>query len=144
MSRDIPVAQIVFKEKYVTISFDPTTGFVLLDWHSYATSGQFRHTITTLLAFVESKSKSHAHIGLLADTVKLGVITKEDIEWNAKEINPYIFKAGVKKVAFIIPENIFTQLSITTYQQQTKVEDTGSLISQMFADRASAQKWLSE
>jgi hypothetical protein len=94
-----------------------------------------------MLEFVQEKCQEHKHIGLLADTAKLGVVSRENVAWMAETTDPQLYKCGVRKVAFIVPENTFTKVSLELYTGKVKTEE-GKLTPAQFTDREEAKNWL--
>ena len=131
----------IINDKDVTLFFDKNIPCVDLLWSGFVPPARFRDIITHVLEFIKAKSQEYPHIQLLADTRKLGAVTTENVEWMAGEIDPQLYKYGVRKAAFIIPENLFTLRSLNLYEEKVK-EEEGKLVPGQFSEIEEAKNWL--
>jgi hypothetical protein len=69
------------------------------------------------------------------------VISPENQVWMAKEIFTAYAEAGMKKKAFLMPEDFFTQVSM---EQHVQEDTTNSFVYGFFDDFDTAKKWLNE
>ena len=85
--------------------------------------------------------KKHGPSKSLIDTRQfLFTITPEVQEWTDKEIFPVFVESGLKKLAFVVSQSLFAQVSV----EQMLDEQTASqhFQSQYFDDRDKALAWL--
>ncbi len=75
---------------------------------------------------------------IVSDTLNQGVVKPEDTEY-AGSVMPVIFAKGLKAMAFVIPENIFTQLSLKRFADQEQSDNV-----QYFKSVPDAHTWLDE
>ena len=66
----------------------------------------------------------------------------EDMAWAAREADPLLYAAGMRKIAFIVPETAIGRTSVKTYQKAAEVISPSPLESRQFSDLASARAWL--
>lgn len=135
---------IILTERWVTLLFDPTIPCLHSQWHQGVTSEQFRSVVLQMKDYVIQHQAQHQSIQMLTDIRKIGVVRKEDAEWVANEVDPILHKAGMRKVAFVVPENMFTVFSVHNYQQQTHQQNDDLIQSRVFCEIAEAKQWLKE
>lgn len=82
--------------------------------------------------------EKHQAVTTIVDTLKFQyTIIPAMQDWYNKEITPRNFNAGMRKIAFIVPEEIFSMVSI-----QQIFDDQGEIIFQYFENEHEAKKWL--
>lgn len=133
----------IFTKDYVNITFDADVPCVILSWNGFAFPEEFKEAVINMLGFIEKNHKTYPCIQLLADSRNLGIVNRDVVTWMADEIDPELYKFGVRKVAFIVPENEFTQNSINQYKAKV-IEQPGKLSPREFFDIDEAKKWLKE
>jgi hypothetical protein len=70
------------------------------------------------------------------------IVTEEIQKWHDNEIVPQYIKNGVKKIAFVQPEEIFAQLGHQFIFDEAKAKD--SLQVAFFSNEQEARTWLSK
>lgn len=109
----------IFERDYVNISLNTEIPCVMLVWNGFVESEKFKEAILVMVDYImTNKNKYKKSIQLFADTRNLGIVNRETIDWMAKETDPKLFNAGVRKIAFIVPLNDFTKNSIKQYKAQ--------------------------
>lgn len=103
-------------------------------WTGFATSDSFREAIDMTVEFIQT----HRVKTLLADTASQKVVQFDDSEYAASKM-PVIFGCGVKAMAFVLPRNIFTQMSLKSFAEANK----GSAIN-YFTTPEDAVSWLNK
>lgn len=111
---------LILKETSVTISFDASIPCVFLHWHGFISGAKFKSAVICMLEFLRLNSSQDNPIQILADTRKLGIVDRKIVEWMSKEIDPLIYQYGTRKVAFMVPENNGTKVSIKQYKTTIK------------------------
>lgn len=77
--------------------------------------------------------------GNIVDTRKFGfAISPELQQWYNAEINPRSYAAGLRKMAFIVPENVVSEFSIEQIFSEQSL-----IIFNFFQNLHQAQSWLS-
>lgn len=76
----------------------------------------------------------------LYDTRESGPLPDEGLQWAAKELLPDFYKkmSGGRKVAFVVGENLFAQLTISEITGDYRPEDE----TRFFARKDEAVEWL--
>ena len=131
----------ILETQEVTLEFDSTIPCVDLIWQGFVPAERFRSVIEIMVEFIKEKSREYKHIQLFADIRKLGEVSIENVDWMAETIDPELYKCGVRKVSFIVPENAFTKVSLEFYTEKVEAEE-GKLIPAQFFDSEEAKNWL--
>ncbi|TAE72652.1 MAG: hypothetical protein EAZ85_09155 [Bacteroidetes bacterium] len=94
-----------------------------------------------LILFTDSL-KEHNCDKFMVDTRYGHVVMGLDIqEWHDSQIVPIYLALGIKKIAFILPEDAFVSMSLT----QTFEEEKGQLLNtRYFDDEKNALEWIAE
>lgn len=77
---------------------------------------------------------------ILTDTTHMGAINPDDQQWSITDWLDRALKAGYKRLAIILPDEIFTQLSVNDIISQ--VEGTNPVVIQYFKSIPEAKTWL--
>lgn len=132
--------QVSFYENdIVIISYLPDSQSILCQWKDFPDSAEFRNGMNEM----EKAMLKYNTNTILADSRKQGAISPEDQHWalydwglEAKE------KLGTKqKVAIVVPDDIFAQLSLDAVMSDSAVAETDM---SYFPDPDAAEKWLIE
>ncbi|MGM0651085.1 MAG: hypothetical protein ACQES1_11350 [Bacteroidota bacterium] len=123
---------IVFQNKNVKITFDQGKKRLTQEWTGFASSEAFREGIDKTCDFVKANNVKT----IVSDTLHQKVVKSDDAEYAASVI-PTMARNGMKAMAFVVPENVFTKLSLDKFSHSVKGENT-----MYFKTRAEADKWL--
>lgn len=123
---------IVHQHPHVTIDYDQFKKRLTQVWNGFIASKDFRDAIDATVKFAEKNQVKT----IISDTLNQGVVKPEDTEY-AGSVMPKLVAKGLKGMAFVIPENIFTQLSLKKFADN---EQTKSV--QYFKSVSDATKWL--
>lgn len=126
----------LYEKPYLVIEYDAEKKLVIQNWKGFATSAEFRAGIEKSVEIFRQKKPC----GLLSNTKNSSLVKKEDTEWAATYGIGNMLQNGLKAVAFIIPTNAFTQMSVSNFKNQTK---EAPFIMQYFDDVDKAKEWLS-
>lgn len=115
--------------------------YMEFNWNSKSekmTADEYKETLLQYADFVEKYKPNK----MLLDTIhNKFIITPELQEWSNKEIFPRSFKAGITKIATLLPEDVVTQVS---QEQLFDEEESKKKANQYFSDKVKAIKWLLE
>jgi len=79
---------------------------------------------------------------LLSDATEMAFLVTPDLqEWVASTISPQFVKAGIKKVAFLVPKEIFAQVALEQMGDESK-NNKVPLAVQYFDNKEKANFWL--
>lgn len=131
----------LFEEKYGTLEYDSTVPCITATFNGFMSSEQFRAFLTTGLDHLIEKKQLHDRILWLADTTKHVVQPDKDTHWVAEVWNPRALKGGIRHVAFVLPENVFGNMSVKRYSDSNKSKQEAMMDVQMFGDITSAKNW---
>ncbi|HYC85561.1 MAG TPA: hypothetical protein VEB86_10080 [Chryseosolibacter sp.] len=130
----------LYEEKYGTLEYDATVPCITATFNGFMNSEQFKSFLNRGLDLLIEKKKIHSRILWLADTRKHVVQPEKDTTWVADDWNPRALKGGIQHVAFVLPENVFGDLSVKKYAEKNDIQEN-KMVVQMFGDIESAKKW---
>jgi hypothetical protein len=100
--------KVYFDIDYITIKYDAAHHVLIVTWNLSSTSKEFRHGMMMML-----EAMKHFNVGRLAsDVTRLGALLEDDQIWAATEWRALAVPAGYSKVAFILSDDIFTNVSM--------------------------------
>lgn len=130
----------LFQEKFGTLEYDATVPCITASFNGFMSSEQFRTFLNKGLDALVEKKKIHNKILWLADTSKHVVQPDSDTKWVADDWNVRALKAGIRHVAFVLPENVFGNASVKRYAENND-KNSDKMVVQMFGDVRSAKDW---
>ncbi|WP_333819197.1 hypothetical protein [Ohtaekwangia sp.] len=133
----------LFEEKYGIVEYDASIPCIVLTVSGFMTSEQFRFLLNKGLEHYITKKKDHDKLLWVADTRKHAVHSDEDMRWVADDWNPRALAAGLRYMAFVLPENVFGDLTLKKYAQHTEKRND-DLVMEMFGDLQAAKAWCKE
>jgi hypothetical protein len=128
------IPMIIFQSTHVTIQHDEKRKWLIQTWNDFVPSGEFRNAIDYTVSFIENNKVSV----IISDTLKQHAIKPEDSEY-ASSVIPLLFEKGVKAMAFIISEDIFTKMSLKKFADLEKEHHHNI---EYFFDMEEATHWL--
>ena len=121
--------------KTYNIYFDKGIDAVVMEWHGYATSRQFKEgtelMLNTLIKYNGSK--------VLADIRDMTLIGMEDQQWINDVFLPRATKFGFRAIAIIKPRSYFNKIAVETISYKV---DKEKLTINFFDDIDEAKEWL--
>lgn len=124
-------------EQAYEIFFDTDNNFVVMNWHGYATSQQFREGTELMLNTMIQHNASK----VLAGIRDMKIIGMEDQQWLEKDFIPRAIKFGFKALAVIQPISYFNKVAIETISYKVNKE---ILSINVFDDPIKAEEWLKQ
>lgn len=128
---------ILHQTKGGEISYDEANQIVTARFFGFMNSEGFRTFMLKGLEILQQKLAQHENVMWLADTREHKVVQKKDTDWVAEEWTPKAQKSGLTHIAFILPSDVFAQMSIENYQAVT----VKSVKIKNFGDVESARQW---
>lgn len=132
--------QIIVEDTSWQVFFDTQNQIMEINWLSEAniTNQEFMNYLQKWTELIEQyKPKS-----FLVDSSKYHVVMTIDMQtWHDKTIAPKYLKAEIKKIAFVLPKEIFASTSIT---QTFEEENAQKIEINYFNDIKLAREWLYE
>ncbi|HYF02632.1 MAG TPA: hypothetical protein VEC36_04605 [Patescibacteria group bacterium] len=130
---------IYWEDSFARVTFERDVPAVMIQWLSYATSQQFRTAIKKELEAYEHFLREHKKLHWIAETTRMIGVGHEDIEWVASELNPRMYKAGLRYMAVVLPQSAFAKMSVDDYVQFT---DQKQIEIRNFGNLSDAKSWL--
>lgn len=127
-------AVIVYKNNNVEIIYDKVQKQIVQHWQKFVPSEIFRAAIDQTVAFVMKNEVNT----LISDTLNQNVVSSENAKY-AASTTATLFANGLKAMAFIMPDDVFTKLSLNTF-----AENGHSDRIEYFSDSNDANIWLHE
>ncbi len=127
----------ILDEKFVTIEFEPANALLTQTWLGFITSENFRKAIDKTVEF----SKENSIKALISDTSQLSIVRREDTEY-AASVMPNLIQSGLRKMAFVLSENAFAQMSVKNFESQTKGKVDENELVKHFSNMAHAKSWV--
>lgn len=127
---------ILYQKPYLTIELDEKLQCLIQNWKGFATSEQFREGINQSVKFFQEKKNINK---LISNTKDFAVVKKDDTDWVANSATPLMVQNGLKYMAFVLPTNVFTQVSVNNFK--SKADDILQI--QYFDDLEKSRQWLS-
>ena len=127
---------IVYSKPYVTIERNDELKCLIQNWKGFAVSEKFREAINaSLIQFKQGEEDK-----IISNTKDFSLVKKEDTDWVAQVIMPQLVQHGLRYMAFVVPSNIFSQLSVDNFK-----EEAGTVVNiRYFEDLESAKEWCAE
>ncbi|MBX3102807.1 MAG: hypothetical protein KF690_09885 [Bacteroidetes bacterium] len=120
LNRDVPSLEWYFKPGYVFLA------------------EEFRQAHRQLVSYFETYVRLLPRLTVLYDTSPASLLSAEEAKYAAAHITPLMVAAGLRREAFVVPEDVFMQMLIEDYKTHT--QDT--LEVGIFRDVGDARQWL--
>jgi len=126
----------LLNESYCHIYFDEQDNIIYAEWKGFLKPDQVRKGCSIMTDYIKNhKVKVH-----LSDHRNLRVLTKEVQTYLTEEWFPEVEKAGLKKVAALVSEDVFAKATVDNVNTTAKV---GSLVIKTFNSKKDCLDWLS-
>ncbi len=121
----------IFTHENAVLTYNPETFELLQSWKGYVPTELFRQVIDATVSHV----RKHEVLFLISDTSGQKVVSSSDAEYAASVLSVMI-DHGLKAMAFVIPENVFTKFSLKKFSDAGH----GDVVA-YFDSLADARKW---
>ncbi|UII21390.1 hypothetical protein [Fulvivirga ligni] len=135
---------ILLEKSKGVLEYDESVPCVIGRFNGFMKSEEFRSFLLKGLDYCKQYKPKGKPIMWLADTRAHSVQQKEDTDWVATDWNPKALEAGVAYVAFIVPENVFGEMAVKNYMNQTAKYGKETMHIGMFSTIDQAKKWFKE
>lgn len=98
--------EAVWTSLHCTISIDPQSNTVIVDWLDYSPSNEFRKAFGVMVATLTSRRLEN----VLNNTENLRIICKEDQQWVKEHLLPRLKGLGVKVITMVNSVHYWTRL----------------------------------
>ncbi len=127
----------ILNNEFASISFDETSNSIITVWKRPTTSDSYRNVFTLA---VESLIKYKAD-SFISDIFHQGIVGTENRLWLQNEILPKAYKGGLRKVATIAPNDVFSRFYVESVKNDEFYHSI-DLEFRYFPDLISAQSWI--
>lgn len=125
----------IVEEKNIVLEYDDDLKCIIQTWKGFFNSEVFRSGVErTNQLFAKKKPVAT----FLVDISQSSVIKKEDTDWAATTAIPIAIKNGLKNYGFVLPANVFTQVSLNNFKEQL---NQPTLTIRLFDNMESAKEW---
>lgn len=121
--------------KTYQIFYDANIDAVVMKWHGYATSAQFKEGTELML----NTLIKHQCYKVLADIKEMTIIGMEDQKWLEEQFLPRAIEFGFKAIAIVKPDHYFNKVAIESISYKI---DKNKITLTLFDNLAEATAWL--
>lgn len=133
---------VLLQDNSVKVEFDSSVPCIIWTPIEYMEGEKFRDPFSVGINYMETKIKELPNLGWLNDARKLKSVKIDDTKWLNQNVNDRAYKFGAKKVAFVLPENIFGKMAIKLYVEFTNKRSDNKLEIKAFNTIDKARLWL--
>ena len=135
---------VIYENKTVRIEYDPSVPCVSWVPLEFMEGDAWRTPFTVGMDFYEKQVKATPALTWLNDARKLKSVRAVDIRWLNPNVNDRAYRLGGRKVAFVLPENIFGKMAIKLYVEFTTKRSDNKLQIRSFNNYEKAINWLKD
>ena len=138
---------ILYKVQGTILISDPSVPCIILRQVGFLNGEEFKEVLNKGLELMIEMKKEHGKSTWLVNLIEGDAQTNEDLEWVGTDWNMRVLTAGIRHVAFVLPDDGYTmaQMNAETYAETAQAEIDGvQMTTRMFKDEASAKMWLRE
>jgi hypothetical protein len=110
---------VVLAESYGSVLADTKVPCVIVQFHGFANSTEFKHIMETGLSHYTAHSRPEKPWGWVGDVRQMGAIPQAVQEWLTSDWNPRAFAAGIREISIVLSENALGQVATQQYVQKT-------------------------
>ncbi|TGE09808.1 hypothetical protein [Hymenobacter fodinae] len=110
---------LLHSESYGEITLSPGMTCLIVRWHGFANSRNFRFLLNKALELYRTYSVRYTSLAWLNDTRHFGALLTADQEWVNTNWNPRAWAAGIQQINFLAPATVFGQIAIQQYAHNT-------------------------
>lgn len=127
--------QLIYSDAYVTMEWMPAIGALYNTWRGFLQNESFR----TRMELCVEKLVEHGADRAVGDVRALRPLLESDQDWTNREWAPRATQGGLRYLAVILPQSVFSQLAV-----QRVVARLGdvSLHTAQFDDAEEGLRWL--
>jgi hypothetical protein len=133
---------IIYEDGNVKLEYDSAVPCIIWAPLKFMKGDDWRFPFTKGVDFLREKIKSVPNITWLNDSTKLKTVAMDDLKWLNSNVNDVGFKLGIKKIAFVLPENIFGRMAVKFYVDYTNKRTDNQFEIKAFRKYIDAENWL--
>lgn len=135
---------MIYQNEQATITYDETVPCIIWTPTGFIKGDNFKEPFKAGMDYMEQKIKEEPNLCWLNDARKLRTVSQGDVKWLNENVNDRAYRMGVKRVGFVLPENIFGKLAIKIYVDFTNKRSDNSMEIKAFKTPEQAKEWLKE
>jgi hypothetical protein len=132
----------IISEPFGDVLLSSDVPCVIVRWHSFANSAQFRSLMDRALEQFRQQSLHTSSLGWLMDSRQMSALVPADQYWLETDWNPRAYQAGIRYIGIVSSENIFGRIAAQVYAANTVARDDYQLEPETFATLDEAKRWL--
>lgn len=129
-------------ESYGSLLFAPEVPCVMVQWHAFANSQQFRSLMDRSLEAFAEQAQQAWPLGWLMDARQMSAIVPADQIWLETDWNPRAYAVGVRHIGIVSAENIFGRIATQVYIANTVAQTHYTLEPVALASLDEAKDWV--
>lgn len=133
---------VILENNLVKVEYDESIKAVVWTPIAFMKGDEWRTPFMKGVKFLQEKIAEVPTITWLNDTRKLKTVSLDDLTWLNKSVNDPCYKAGLKKVAFVLPNNVFGRMAVKFYVDFTNKRTDNQFQIKAFKEYEDAVKWL--
>lgn len=128
------------ENEYFILKYDHDNDILLPKWNLTTTPGEFKEAMLAVIAALKHFKTSR----VVWDTRQLGAILYDVQQWVATDWLREAIESGYAYAAFVVPEDIFTKMSVEDTVEMGTVNMAGVRKTKYFDNMPSALRWIGE
>lgn len=134
----ITTSKAFFKDNCAEITYDDANSIIVAKWSGFLKLDSTKKACDNMVDFVK-KNKVTKH---LSDQSTLKVLSKEVQGYLVTEVFPALDKAGLRKLAVLVSEDVFAKATVENVN--TNATKMGNITIKTFNTRRDCIDWLNE
>ncbi|GAA0195965.1 hypothetical protein GCM10009122_60320 [Fulvivirga kasyanovii] len=127
-----------FENDCSIIQYDHQNSVLLFRWKLEPASEEFKQAMHEVIAALRHFKTSK----VVWDTVRLGCVLFDDQKWIANVWLKQAIEAGYAQAAFVVPEDVFTKMSVEDTVEMGTAITAGVRQTKYFDDMKNALEWI--
>src|SRR5687768_5462677 len=125
-----------FQQPYATIEIEQDKDLLILTWHGFANSEEFREAHNKALS-LSRQFNIHRWVSNMKD---MKAIRQADQDWAVNEWLPQFLSLNIRKWAIIIADDMFNQMAMSSMMGKMRPHLTNPV--EYFQDLNTAKNWV--
>lgn len=135
---------VIFEDPSVKLEFLPEVPCIIWKPLKFLSGEGWRKPFTVGMDFMEKKIKAIPNLGWINDATLLKVVKPDDLLWLNSNVNDRAYNFGAKKVAFVLPDNVFGKMAVKFYADYTNKRTDNQFQIKAFSTLEDAKGWIGE
>ncbi len=126
---------ILFQQPYATIEIEQDKSLLIVTWHGFANSEEFRKTRNEALTI----SRQYGIRKWVSNMKDMKAIRQADQDWSVNEWLPQFLPLNIRKWAIVISDDMFNQMAMSSMMGKIRVQLAHPV--EYFQDLNTAKNW---